>query len=127
MSNDISTDVKGRDACQRHKRTKNPESARLWKTEVPKSPLSQIQVDFMGPFHSSIPEKFRYVLAIHDVLTRYAMLVLTADCTASTAASMRLTRWVTVLDIPEVRVTGDLTSQDKYFGSCMKPWGWSRD
>ena len=102
MSDDISTYVKGCDACQRHKRTKNPESARLQKTEVPKSPLSQIQIDFMGPFQPSVPEKFRYVLAIQDVLTRYAMLIPTADCTASTAASMLLTRWVTVLDIPEV-------------------------
>ena len=102
MSDDISTYVKGCDACQRHKRTKNPESTRLQKTEVPKSPLSQIQIDFMGPFQPSVPEKFRYVLAIQDVLTRYAMLIPTADCTASTAASMLLTRWVTVLDIPEV-------------------------
>ena len=30
------------------------------------------------------------------------MLIPTVDCTASTAASMLLTRWVTVLDIPEV-------------------------
>ena len=30
------------------------------------------------------------------------MLIPTADCTASTAASMLLTRWVIVLDIPEV-------------------------
>ena len=90
MSNDISTYVKGRDACQRHKRTKNPESARLQKTEVPKSPLSQIQIDFMGPFQPSVPEKFRYVLAIQDVLTRYNMLIPTVDCTAFTAASMLL-------------------------------------
>ena len=56
----------------------------------------------MGPFQPSVPKKFRYVLAIQDVLTRYAMLIPTADCTASTAASMLLTRGVTVLDIPEV-------------------------
>ena len=30
------------------------------------------------------------------------MLILTADCTAYTAASMLLTGWVTVLDIPEI-------------------------
>ena len=101
MSDDISTYVKG-DACQRHRRTKNPESARLQKTEVSKSPLSQIQIDFMGLFQPSVPENFRYVLAIQDVLTRYAMLIPTTDCTASTAASMLLTRWVTVLDIPVV-------------------------
>ena len=28
--------------------------------EVPKSPLSQIQIDFMGLFQPSVPEKFRY-------------------------------------------------------------------
>ena len=102
MSDDISTYVNGCDACQRHKRTKNPKNARLQKTEVPKSPLSQIQIDFMGACQPSVPEKLRYVLAIQDVLTRYAVLIPTADCTASTAASMLLTRWVTVLDITEV-------------------------
>ena len=102
MSDDISTYVTGCEACHRHKRTKNPESARLQKTEALKLLLSQIQIDFTGPFQPSVPEKFRYVLAIQDVLTRYAMLIPTVDCTASTAASMLLTRWVTVLDIPEV-------------------------
>ena len=40
MSDNISRYVKGRDACQRHRRRKSLESARLQKTEVPKSPLS---------------------------------------------------------------------------------------
>ena len=56
----------------------------------------------MGLLQASVPEKFQYVLIIQDVLTRYAILIPTAGCTASTAASMFLTRLVTVLDILEV-------------------------
>ena len=127
MSDDISTDVKGCDAYQRHRCTKNPESSRLQKTEVPKSPLSEVQIDFMGPFKPSVPEKFRYVLAIQDVLTRYAMLIPTADCTASMAASMLLTRWVTVLDIPVV-IQSDQRSHftGRVFRNLCEATGWSR-
>ena len=89
MSDDISTYVKGCDACQHNRRTNNPESARLQKTEVPKSPLSQIQIDFTGPSQPSVREKFRQVLAIQDVLTKYPMLIPIADCTYTLRDSSR--------------------------------------
>ena len=106
MSDDVATYVRGCDACQRHKRRKQPDKAPLEKPPVPQAPLSRIQIDFVGPFQPSVPDKYRYVLAIQDTLTRYSLLIPTVDCTAHTAAQVLLQRWVTVFDVPEA-IQGD--------------------
>ncbi|XP_065182427.1 uncharacterized protein K02A2.6-like [Sycon ciliatum] len=97
----MATYVQGCEACQRHMRPKQPDKMQLETMDIPKAPLSRIQIDFVGPFQPSVPEKCRYILAIQDVLTRYAMLIPTVGCTAETAAVVLLERWVTVFDIPE--------------------------
>ena len=102
MSEDVATYVRGCDSCQRHKRPKHQDKAELERTEVPESPFNKIQVDYVGPFQPSVPHRYRYVLAIQDVLTRYSLLVPTLDCTADTATKILLERWATVLDIPAV-------------------------
>ena len=118
MSEDVATYVRGCDACQRHKRPKHPDRAQLEETDIPSAPLARIQIDFVGPFQPSVPDQFRYVLAIQDVLTRYSLLVPAIDCTADTAARIILERWLTVFDIPEViqsdqgsHFTGDVFSK----------------
>ena len=86
--------MRGCAACQRHKRPKHPDKAELQKTGIPAAPLARIQVDFVGPFQPSVPDQFRYILAVQDVLTRYAILIPTADATAERAAQALLEHWV---------------------------------
>ena len=102
MSEDVATYVKGCDACQRHKRPKQPDRTKLESTPIPAAPLVRVQIDFIGPFQPSVPRNYRYVLAIQDFRTRNSLLVPTMDCTAETAAQVLVQRWVIVLDVPEV-------------------------
>ena len=101
MSDDVATYVRVCDACQRHKRRKQPDKAPLEKLPVPQAPLSRIQIDFVELFQPSIPDKYRCVLPIQDTLTTYSLLIPTVDCTAHTAAQVLLQHWVTVFDVPE--------------------------
>ena len=124
MSDDVATYVRGCDACQRHERRKQPDKAPLEKPLVPQAPLSRIQIDFVGPFQPSVPDKYRYVLATQDPLPRYSLLIPTMDCTARTAAQVLLQHWVTVFDVPKA-IQSDQGPHftGKYLEKSVRRWG----
>ncbi len=72
--------------------------APLQGTKIPEKPLSKIACDFVG-LYVETPDGYKYVLQIHDILSRYVMLVPTKDATAASAAKALLERWVCVYDI----------------------------
>ena len=62
--------------------------------------MDKVQIDFCGPFHKSIPDGMKYILAIQDVFSRYCILIPTRDCKAETAAQVFRVRWVCQFGIP---------------------------
>lgn len=53
-----------------------------------------MQIDFVGPFSTSGKHKFRYVLHMQDILTRYIVMAPTLDATLDTASRTLFNRWI---------------------------------
>lgn len=101
MKSDVAKYVAGCDVYQRVKHGSKGK-APLEKNDIPKQTFQRIQIDFVGPVQASVPEGFTYVLAIHDVLTRYVKLVAASDNSAETAVRVLIDEWITQFDISEV-------------------------
>ena len=69
MKKDVMTYVQECDKCQLHKRKKFPGRAPLRNTDISERHLNNVQIDYWGPFHKSIPDGMEYILAIQDVLS----------------------------------------------------------
>ena len=106
MKQDLTWYVNGCELCGKNKLPKQAGRAPLQNTEIPSRPLEKLQVDFVGPFPSTDAHRFRYVLQIQDVFSRYLMLLPAEDSTAETAARLVHDRWVCTFGVP-VTITSD--------------------
>ncbi|KAK3877481.1 hypothetical protein Pcinc_017807 [Petrolisthes cinctipes] len=100
MKKDVEAHISKCEACGINKRTKTPGKAPLQSTEIPDYMNGTVQIDFIGPFPSSSKHRFRYILQMQDILTRYIIMVPTPDATSETASRILVDRWVCLFGLP---------------------------
>ena len=101
MRFDVEKFVEQCEECGRNKHMNHPNEAPATKTSIPGGPLEEVMVDFVGPFQAAQTHKFRYLLQIQDVFSRYLMFIPCEDCRAPTAAESLMDRWVSLFGIPK--------------------------
>ncbi len=102
MKQDSEAYIKRCDLCGGKKHLNHPNKAPVTTTDIPKMPLDETMIDFVGPFQAASTHKFRYVLQIQDVLSRFIVFVPCINAKAQTAAEAMLDRWLCIFGMPEV-------------------------
>ena len=101
MRYDVEEFVGKCDECGRNKHVNHPNVAPATKTSIPGGPLEEVMIDFVGPFQTAQKHRFRYLLQIQDVFSRYLMFIPCEDCLATTATDSMMDRWVSLFGIPK--------------------------
>ena len=97
---DVNSYCTGCPKCQLRKRPEHVRRATLQAMDIPKSPVSKISCDFVGPYPET-PDGYKYVLQIQDILLCYVMFIPTKDEAAMSTAKALVQRWICVFDIPQ--------------------------
>jgi hypothetical protein len=102
MKQDIEDHIRKCELCGINKHVNHPNKAPPAKMSVPEKPLDEAMIDFVGPFQAASTHKFRYVLQIQDILSRFIVFVPCINATAQTAVDAMLERWLCIFGMPEI-------------------------
>lgn len=102
MKDDVEEFVANCELCGRNKHMNHPNKAPAIMMPLPASPLDETMIDFVGPFQAARTHRYRYVLQIQDVLSRFLVFVPCTDSTAKTAADAMISRWLCLFGMPEI-------------------------
>ena len=100
MKQDIDTFIRNCEMCSKNKHDTKPNAAPQSLSSIPKGPLEEIMVDFLGPFQEAQSHRYRYVLQLQDVFSRFLIFEPTIDSTAQTAAEVLKNRWLSIFGMP---------------------------
>ena len=101
MRQDIADYVSKCEMCGQNKHVNHPNKAPPGVVGLPEDTLLEIITDFIGPFQEARSHRFRYVLQIQDVLSRFLVFVPTVSNTAKTAADALMERWLCLFGMPK--------------------------
>lgn len=104
MAADVKNYIRGCVTCQRVK-SSVPHHHGLLKPASTLRPWQQLSVDFVGPLPVSHDHKWRYVIVMEDLFTRYIEMKGTTDCTAETAAEAVFSAICLRYGVPETILT----------------------
>ena len=102
MKQDIDTFIRNCELCSKNKHDNKPNEAPQSLSNIPEGPLSEVMIDFVGPFQEARSHKFRYALQIQDVFSRFLIFEPTVDSTALTAAEVLKNRWISIFGMPSI-------------------------
>ena len=100
MQQDIDQFIRNCKLCSRNKHVNKPNEAPQSSSSIPKGPLVEVMIDFVGPFQEARSHKFRYALQVQDVFSRFLIFEPTVDSTAQTAATVLKNRWISIFGMP---------------------------
>ena len=100
MKQDIDQLIRNCKLCSRNKHVNKPNEAPQSSSSIPKGPLVEVMIDFVGPFQEARSHKFRYALQLQDVFSRFLIFEPTVDSTAQTAAAVLKNRWISIFGMP---------------------------
>ena len=99
MKQDIDQFIRDCKLCSRNKHVNKPNEAPQSSSSIPKGPLVEVMIDFVGPFQEARSHKFRYALQV-QVFSRFLIFEPTVDSTAQTAAAVLKNRWISIFGMP---------------------------
>ena len=100
MKDDINKFIRNCPMCSKNKHVNQPNVAPQSASSIPNGPLTEVMIDFVGPFQPARSHRFRYALQIQDVFSRFLIFEPTVDCTANTAAEVLTKRWISIFGMP---------------------------